>query len=69
MSNVIPFCKGSKDIQEILNEASDLRFQSVVIVGTTPDGVVHLSNNSKDVLSLLGALEAAKMHVYEGWNE
>ena len=67
INNVIHFSTSSTDTQEILDEASSLEFQSIALVGVDKYGTVYLSSKTEDAMKLLGALEAAKMEVYERW--
>jgi len=66
-SNVIAFGKKDDNVQEILYEAEHRLLQSVVVVGTDSEGRAHFASTSNSKMELLGALEAAKMHVWENW--
>lgn len=55
---------------EVLAEAIDLNFETVVVVGVAKDKTVHIkASRSVNTLQLLGALSAAKMHVNEHWED
>ena len=67
MNKVNDLRSENKDVLRMFMEASGLNLESAVIIGVESDGTVHLSSNAKDNLKLIGAIETAKMHVYEGW--
>lgn len=52
-------------VSEILNEAIETGFESVIVFGFK-DGKVWITRSKLDnTLELLGALEGAKMHLWE----
>jgi len=68
MSNVIQFGRKESSVQELLNDASDKCLASVVLVGTDAQGLVHFAHTAPEsMVQLIGAVEAAKMHLYDTW--
>lgn len=52
--------------KELLQQAVDMQFETVIIHGFK-DGVIHTkSSNYKSILELIGSLELAKAHVLAG---
>lgn len=52
-------------VREILNEALAENFETVIVVGLKNGSVQFKRSKVKDTILLLGAIEAAKMQLWE----
>ena len=57
-----------EEVKEILTDAVDQKFVSVVVIGENGDGKIRIqASRNKDVVAKLGALEVAKHEMLENW--
>jgi hypothetical protein len=52
-------------VKEILDEAIDHSFESVIVIGFKEGTVRFMRSKVADTVQLLGAIEAAKMQLWE----
>jgi len=58
-----------QDTRSLLNEAIDMGFVSVTIVGEMGNGLVHIkSSSTESVQKKLGALEITKHELLKDWS-
>lgn len=55
------------DSHRLLSEAIDMEFESVVIIGFKNNQVKINFSTTKNHVQVLGAIEAAKYELLEGW--
>ena len=57
-----------KDAKETLEEAIEMDFETVVIIGIGRDKTVNFRKSANaNMLQVLGSVEAVKMHIWEKW--
>ncbi len=57
-----------KDADEVLQEAREMGFETVMIVGIGRDRTVSFCKSANsDMLQVLGSLEAIKAYIFENW--
>lgn len=59
----------TREAQETLKEALEMKFRTVLVLGIDDDGVHMRRSSDVSTIELIGMLEALKLHVYEHWED
>jgi hypothetical protein len=65
--SVVPFDEEERSANEVLIEAIEAGFESVVVVGYKDGEVQVLPSRIKSLSKLIGSMEIAKDHLFRTW--
>ena len=66
-SKVVKFDETERSAEDTLIEAVGKEFESVIIVGYKDGEVFIQPSHIKNMTTMIGAIEIAKLHLFETW--